>query len=154
MSLAIYSKTVSDIVEDLKNKEDDAWELKILKDIKNKGLQAKALEARIQVIVCRLNNLGSNTTPPPQPPPCFSPVNKTGPMESTHQEMIQADPIPWTDMEEYIQNRQLWINSASEVFEKLSPYLCKGRLSQCSGSKPKTKYRTLKGSGNGEVTAT
>ncbi|PFH48055.1 hypothetical protein AMATHDRAFT_6187 [Amanita thiersii Skay4041] len=44
MSLANYSKTVSDIVEDLKNKEDNAWELKILKDIKNKGLQAKVLE--------------------------------------------------------------------------------------------------------------
>ncbi|PFH45079.1 hypothetical protein AMATHDRAFT_10060 [Amanita thiersii Skay4041] len=29
---------------------------------------------------------------------------------------------------------------------------CKGHLSQCSGSKLKTKYRTLKVSGNGEVT--
>ncbi|PFH45116.1 hypothetical protein AMATHDRAFT_71986, partial [Amanita thiersii Skay4041] len=37
--------------------------------------------------------------------------------------MQQADPIPWTDTEEYKRNRQLWINSASEIFEKLSPYL-------------------------------
>ncbi|PFH45898.1 hypothetical protein AMATHDRAFT_8503 [Amanita thiersii Skay4041] len=31
---------------------------------------------------------------------------------------------------------------------------CKGHLSQCSGSKPKTKYRTLEGSSNGKVTTT
>ncbi|PFH44547.1 hypothetical protein AMATHDRAFT_11562 [Amanita thiersii Skay4041] len=30
--------------------------------------------------------------------------------------------------------------------------VCKGHLSQCSGSKPKTKYRTLKISSNGKMT--
>ncbi|PFH45299.1 hypothetical protein AMATHDRAFT_9546 [Amanita thiersii Skay4041] len=121
--LANYPKIVSDIVNDLKDKEDDSWETKILKDIKNKGIQAKALEARTQIIVRRLNNLENTTTPPPQPPSCVPSVNEVGLTEPMDQEMIQADPFPWTDTEEYKQNQQLWINSASEIFKKLSPYL-------------------------------
>ncbi|PFH46921.1 hypothetical protein AMATHDRAFT_7261 [Amanita thiersii Skay4041] len=122
-----YPKIVSDIVTDLKDKEDDTWEIKILKDVKNKGLQAKALEARTQVIIRRLHSLQNNeathittSAPTSQPPSRASPVND---IEPTDQEMDQADPIPWTDTEDYKQNRQLWINTASEIYEKISPYL-------------------------------
>ncbi|PFH45050.1 hypothetical protein AMATHDRAFT_10120 [Amanita thiersii Skay4041] len=128
--LAAYPKIILDIVADLKDKEDDSWEVKILKDVKNKGIQAKALEARTQTIVCRLHNLKTTntttivtTTPPPQPPSRTSSVNEVKQTEPTDQEMIQADPIPWTDTEDYKQNRQLWINTASEIYKKISPYL-------------------------------
>ncbi|PFH45632.1 hypothetical protein AMATHDRAFT_8879 [Amanita thiersii Skay4041] len=130
--LAAYPKIISDIVADLKDKEDDTWEVKILKDVKNKGIQAKALEARTQTIVRRLHNLKNNnanatttttTAPPSQPLSRTSFVNEIEQMELTDQEMTQADPIPWTDTEEYKQNRQLWINTASEIYEKISPYL-------------------------------
>ncbi|PFH44601.1 hypothetical protein AMATHDRAFT_11398 [Amanita thiersii Skay4041] len=43
-----------------------------------------------------------------------------------------------------------WDNLASMILATHTK--CKGCLSQCSGSKPRTKYRTLKGSSNGEVT--
>ncbi|PFH45802.1 hypothetical protein AMATHDRAFT_8646 [Amanita thiersii Skay4041] len=123
--LSKYSGIISNIVNNLKDKEDDSWELKIIKDIKNKGIQSRVLESRIQAIVQRLNNLGpsnptaTSTPPTPQPP---SWIPSTEPVEPTDQEMTQADPIPWTDTEEYKQNCQLWINSASETFEKLAPY--------------------------------
>ncbi|PFH45259.1 hypothetical protein AMATHDRAFT_9633 [Amanita thiersii Skay4041] len=105
-----YPKIVLDIVDNLKDKEDDSWEIKILKDIKNKGLQAKALEARTQVIVRRLNNLGNTntpaiiTTPPPLPLSRTPSTNHIELAEPTDQEMTQADPIPWTDTEDYNQN--------------------------------------------------
>ncbi|PFH44688.1 hypothetical protein AMATHDRAFT_11166 [Amanita thiersii Skay4041] len=38
------------------------------------------------------------------------------------QDMTTAEPIPWTDTEEYKQNQKLWMNTTSEIFEKLSPY--------------------------------
>ncbi|PFH45417.1 hypothetical protein AMATHDRAFT_9290 [Amanita thiersii Skay4041] len=120
---ANFLKIVLDIVKDLKEKEDNSWETKILKDIKNKGIQSKALEARTQIIVRRLNNLRNIPTPSPWPPSRTPSVIETGSTDPTDQEMSQADPLPWTDMEDYKQNRQLWINSASEIFEKLSPYL-------------------------------
>ncbi|PFH44597.1 hypothetical protein AMATHDRAFT_11407 [Amanita thiersii Skay4041] len=128
--LANYPKIVSDIVQDLKEKEDDSWSIKILKDIKNKGIQNKALETRTQTIVRRLNTLGNTTTPPPQPPSRTPSVDIAIPPEITDQEMHQADPLPWMDTEEYKQNRQLWINSASETFEKISPYLQPGERQQ------------------------
>ncbi|PFH46008.1 hypothetical protein AMATHDRAFT_8371 [Amanita thiersii Skay4041] len=124
-----YLKVVSDIIDDLKDKEDSTWETKIIKDIKNKGLQATALDSRIQAIVRRLNNFKSpatnhanNSSPPsPQPQPSPRPLS-TIQAELMDQEMDTVDPIPWTDTEEYKQNQQLWINSASETFEKLAPY--------------------------------
>ncbi|PFH44998.1 hypothetical protein AMATHDRAFT_10245 [Amanita thiersii Skay4041] len=121
-----YLKIVSDIIDNLKDKEDDTWETKILKDVKNKGLQAKALDSRVQTIVRRLNNLPldlPSTNPPssPRPPPSPRPLS-TVQAEQKDQVMDTADPIPWTDTEDYKQNRQLWINSASETFEKLAPY--------------------------------
>ncbi|PFH44970.1 hypothetical protein AMATHDRAFT_10322 [Amanita thiersii Skay4041] len=45
-----YKEIVSDIIDDLRNKEDDSWSLKIIKDVKNKGLQSQALENRIHSI--------------------------------------------------------------------------------------------------------
>ncbi|PFH45863.1 hypothetical protein AMATHDRAFT_8552 [Amanita thiersii Skay4041] len=113
--LTQYPKIVLDIVNDLKDKEDDSWEVKILKDVKNKGIQAKALESRIQTIISST----PATTPTPQLP---LRAPSTSPAELPDQEMAQADPIPWTDTEEYNQNHQLWINTASETFEKLAPY--------------------------------
>ncbi|PFH45214.1 hypothetical protein AMATHDRAFT_9746 [Amanita thiersii Skay4041] len=36
--------------------------------------------------------------------------------------MPPVDPLPWTETDKYKQNRKLWLDTASEVFEKLSPY--------------------------------
>ncbi|PFH45860.1 hypothetical protein AMATHDRAFT_8564 [Amanita thiersii Skay4041] len=125
--LTQYSKIVSDIVDDLRDKEDDSWALRIIKDIKNKGLQSKAMEYRIQTIVWRLNNLISTnpltttTITSPQPSP-QAPTPPPECLELVDQDMIQADPIPWTDTEDYKQNHQLWINLALEIFEKLALY--------------------------------
>ncbi|PFH45903.1 hypothetical protein AMATHDRAFT_8481 [Amanita thiersii Skay4041] len=58
-----YPKIISDIAEDLKEKVDDSWALRIIKDIKNKGLQSKATEHRIQAVTHRLNNLGATNLP-------------------------------------------------------------------------------------------
>ncbi|PFH45248.1 hypothetical protein AMATHDRAFT_9654 [Amanita thiersii Skay4041] len=129
--IANYPKIVADIVKELGDKEDDSWATKILKDVKNKGIQSKALEAKIQTIVRRLNNLSNNPSPTPRILSRASSEGLVAPTDPLDQEMDQADPLPWTDTEEYKQNRQLWINSASEIFEKLSPYLqpleCKQR---------------------------
>ncbi|PFH45062.1 hypothetical protein AMATHDRAFT_10094 [Amanita thiersii Skay4041] len=110
-----YKEIVSNIIDDLQNKEDDSWALKIIKDVKNKGLQSQALENRIHSIVRRLDNF-TNTASPIRPTPTPIPMNED-------LEAIPMDPIPWTDSEDYKQNRQLWINTASEIFEKLAPYL-------------------------------
>ncbi|PFH45169.1 hypothetical protein AMATHDRAFT_9851 [Amanita thiersii Skay4041] len=113
-----YKNIVANIVDDLRNKEDDSWAMKIIKDVKNKGLQSQALEHRIHSIVRRLNNFtnaNTSTTPPPLPAP-------THIDEQMEAETIEMDPSPWTDSEEYKQNWQLWINTASEIFKKLSPY--------------------------------
>ncbi|PFH45848.1 hypothetical protein AMATHDRAFT_8574 [Amanita thiersii Skay4041] len=94
-----YDKILSNIVNDLKNKEDNSWSLKIIKDIKNKGLQSQALEHRIHSIVRRLDNFALTPIPSPSPP---SPSPMDG--EMADHDMAQEDPIPWTDTEEYNQN--------------------------------------------------
>ncbi|PFH53026.1 hypothetical protein AMATHDRAFT_1745 [Amanita thiersii Skay4041] len=113
---AQYGKLISKIVDDLRDKEDDSWSLKILKDIKNKGLQSQALEHRIHSIIRRLNN----TTPTSLPHPQLSPSPKLGVPED--QDMHPDELTPWTEMEEYNQNCQLWLNLASELFKKMAPY--------------------------------
>ncbi|PFH46040.1 hypothetical protein AMATHDRAFT_8306 [Amanita thiersii Skay4041] len=57
--------------------------------------------------------------------PHLLPQTPTPPLdhpELIDQDMPQDDPIPWTDTEEYKQNCQLWINLASEIYEKLALY--------------------------------
>ncbi|PFH47034.1 hypothetical protein AMATHDRAFT_7134 [Amanita thiersii Skay4041] len=105
------SRIVSEIVKDLLSKDDHEWALRVLRDTKNKGLQAKAMEHRISAIVRKLHQQiqGAPTLPA---------------LTEDHrdQDMSLADPIPWTETEEYKQNRKLWLDTASELFEKLSPY--------------------------------
>ncbi|PFH51200.1 hypothetical protein AMATHDRAFT_3201 [Amanita thiersii Skay4041] len=36
--------------------------------------------------------------------------------------MPPADPLPWMETKEYKQNHKLWLDTVSEIFEKLSPY--------------------------------
>ncbi|PFH45562.1 hypothetical protein AMATHDRAFT_8981 [Amanita thiersii Skay4041] len=116
-----YPKIILDIANSLRETEDNSWALKIMKDIKNKGLQSKAMEHRIQGIVRRLNNL-ETTIPLASKPTLPQLPSHTQSMAPIDHNMPPADPIPWTDMEEYKQNCQLWINSASEIFEKMAPY--------------------------------
>ncbi|PFH45179.1 hypothetical protein AMATHDRAFT_9826 [Amanita thiersii Skay4041] len=109
------AKILGAIVDDLKNQDDHEWAHKIIKDIKNKGLQSKASEHCIQTIVRKLNSWCS---PPLSPLP-----QDTAPIPTPDdQDMPLADPIPWTDTEEYRQNHKLWLDMASEIFKKLSPY--------------------------------
>ncbi|PFH44751.1 hypothetical protein AMATHDRAFT_10977 [Amanita thiersii Skay4041] len=36
--------------------------------------------------------------------------------------MAPHTPSPWNESEDYKQNRQLWLNSVSEIFKKILPY--------------------------------
>ncbi|PFH44684.1 hypothetical protein AMATHDRAFT_11179 [Amanita thiersii Skay4041] len=60
-----HKEIVSKVIDDLRNKEDDSWSLKIIKDIKNKGLQSQALENRIHSVVRRLDTLANSAPPRP-----------------------------------------------------------------------------------------
>ncbi|PFH44968.1 hypothetical protein AMATHDRAFT_10327 [Amanita thiersii Skay4041] len=88
------TQSLDKIISSLKNNDDHEWAFKVIQDIKNKGLQAKATEHCITTII----------------------------YSQKDQDMIQEDPIPWTETEDYKQNRKLWMDTASEIFEKLSPY--------------------------------
>ncbi|PFH45292.1 hypothetical protein AMATHDRAFT_9557 [Amanita thiersii Skay4041] len=94
-----YNTIISSIVEDLRNKEDNSWVLKIIRDVKNKGLQSQALDNRIHSIVRRLDNFVDTTIPPTSPSP-LSPV----PMNEEADITTPEDPSPWMDSEEYKQN--------------------------------------------------
>ncbi|PFH48265.1 hypothetical protein AMATHDRAFT_5980 [Amanita thiersii Skay4041] len=88
-----YKTIVSNIIEDLRDKEDDSWATKIIRDIKNKGLQSQALDSRIHSIVRRLDNFRTVASPPPHDP-----------MNEETDAITPEDPTPWMDSEEYNQN--------------------------------------------------
>ncbi|PFH44898.1 hypothetical protein AMATHDRAFT_10486 [Amanita thiersii Skay4041] len=102
-------KILDSIVDDLKINDNHEWAHKIFKDIKNKGLQSKAAEHHIQTIICKLNSWT---------PPSPSPI----PQDLNDQDMPLMDPIPWIETDEYKQNRKLWMDMVSEIFEKILPY--------------------------------
>ncbi|PFH44750.1 hypothetical protein AMATHDRAFT_10980 [Amanita thiersii Skay4041] len=105
---------IRDIVEDLKENDNHDWAIKVIRDPKNKGLQSKAIEHRVTAIVRKLHQHNRQPSPSsPSPSPIEAPRD---------QDMPLADPTPWTETDEYKQNRKLWMDTASEIFEKLSPY--------------------------------
>ncbi|PFH46677.1 hypothetical protein AMATHDRAFT_7515 [Amanita thiersii Skay4041] len=106
------TQSLDKIISSLKNNDDHEWAFKIIQDIKNKGLQAKAMEHRITTIIHKLQH--QYPSPPVAPSPTVD--------SQKDQDMIQEDPIPWTETEDYKQNRKLWMDTASKIFEKLSPY--------------------------------
>ncbi|PFH44773.1 hypothetical protein AMATHDRAFT_10904 [Amanita thiersii Skay4041] len=88
-------KILDSIVDDLKLKDDHEWAHKIIKDVKNKGLQSKALEHHIQAITHKLNSWL-----PPSPSPALQNLNP----DLNDQDMPLADPTPWTETDEYKHN--------------------------------------------------
>ncbi|PFH45606.1 hypothetical protein AMATHDRAFT_8921 [Amanita thiersii Skay4041] len=61
------SRLVTEIINDLHSNDNHEWALKVLQDVKNKGLQAKATEHRISVIVRKLQQRTWHTSPSPAP---------------------------------------------------------------------------------------